>query len=71
MGSISMDLYLNHQRIRYKRGSRALKQQILDEFCALHGYHRKAAIGHLNGRMCVLAKLAGVASVRIMTLLFF
>lgn len=33
---------------RYQRAGRAHKQLILDEFCALCGYHRKAALRLLN-----------------------
>lgn len=43
MGQVSMDIYLKIQRVRYQRGNRALKKQLLDEFCRTHGYHRKAA----------------------------
>jgi hypothetical protein len=34
---------------RYATASKAAKQQILDEFCATTGYHRKYAIQVLNG----------------------
>ena len=43
-----MDLYLKHQRSRYLRGNRAVKKQMLDEFCDTHGYHRKSATRLLN-----------------------
>ncbi len=43
MGELRMDLYLKTQRYRYNRGNRALKKQILDDFCETYGYHRKAA----------------------------
>lgn len=43
MGAICMDLYLKTERLRYRRGNRAVKKRILDEFCETHGYHRKAA----------------------------
>lgn len=43
MGAVSMDLYLKTQRYRYRRGNRAVKKRILDDFCETHGYHRKAA----------------------------
>ncbi|HEX4350653.1 MAG TPA: hypothetical protein VH251_09700, partial [Verrucomicrobiae bacterium] len=33
---------------RYQRAGRPLKTLILDEFCALCGYHRKAALRLLN-----------------------
>ena len=34
---------------RYRHARRPDKQRILDEFCAVTGYHRKAAIRVLNG----------------------
>lgn len=43
MGAVCMDLYLKTQRCHYRRGNRAEKKRILDEFCETHGYHRKAA----------------------------
>ena len=43
MGELKMDLYLKTQRWRYRRGNRAVKKRMLDEFCETHGYHRKAA----------------------------
>ena len=43
-----MDLYLKHQRSRYLQGNRAVKKQMLDEFCDTHGYHRKSATRFLN-----------------------
>lgn len=43
MGELKMDLYLKTQRYRYRRGNRALKKRILDDFCETYGYHRKAA----------------------------
>lgn len=43
MGEVKMDLYLKTQRWRYRRGNRAVKKRMLDEFCETHGYHRKAA----------------------------
>jgi hypothetical protein len=33
---------------RYRRAKKAIKQKILDEFCALSGYHRKYAIALLK-----------------------
>ena len=43
MGAICMDLYLKTERLRYRRGNRAAKKRILDQFCETYGYHRKAA----------------------------
>lgn len=48
MGELSMDLYLKHQRMRYQRGNRAQKKEILDKFCDTHHYHRKSATRLLN-----------------------
>ncbi|SNV03465.1 Integrase core domain [Legionella waltersii] len=43
MGELRMDLYLKTLRWRYHRSNRAQKKCILDDFCKMHGYHRKAA----------------------------
>jgi hypothetical protein len=36
--------YLAHMRGRYERADRATKKRLLDEVCAMTGYHRKAVI---------------------------
>ena len=41
--------YLRAIHQRYRQGSRAAKQRILDEFCQVTGYHRKSALRLLNG----------------------
>src|SRR5262245_54070962 len=41
--------YLRAIHGRYRQAPRAIKGQILDEFCANTGYHRKAALRLLNG----------------------
>lgn len=41
--------YLNAIYARYQQADRATRRQILDEFCAICGYHRKYAIRLLNG----------------------
>lgn len=41
--------YLLTVRQRYAQASHPAKSQILDEFCATTGYHRKCAIQVLNG----------------------
>ena len=41
--------YLRAIHQRYRQGSRAEKQRILDEFCQVTGYHRKSALRLLNG----------------------
>lgn len=37
--------YLRAIYYRYRKASQALRRQILDEFCATCGYHRKYASG--------------------------
>jgi hypothetical protein len=41
--------YVEALRPRYRRGTKAQKKTILDEFCETTGYHRKAAIRLLKG----------------------
>ena len=48
MGKLCMDLYLKHMRLSYKKANKKLKSQILEKFCAEHGYHKKSAIRLLN-----------------------
>ena len=48
MGQHEKKAYLQHIKPRYKKASKAGKQRILDEFCAVCGYHRKYAIRALN-----------------------
>jgi hypothetical protein len=40
--------YLARMRERYERADRAAKSQLLDEVCAVTGYHRKAVIRRLR-----------------------
>ena len=40
--------YLDAIRGRYRKAKRADKSKILDEFCAVCGYHRKYALRRLN-----------------------
>ena len=42
--------YAEAMRERYRRGSRAEKGRLLDEFTAVTGYHRKSAVRLLLGR---------------------
>jgi len=42
-------------RERYLNGNRLIKREILDGLCTVHGYHRKAAIRHLNAEVNRLA----------------
>jgi hypothetical protein len=41
--------YLRAVHGRYRQATRAAKGQILDEFCATTGYHRKSALRLLHG----------------------
>ena len=48
MGKSERQAYLKAIRSRYRRASKKAKIMILDEFCAVCGYHRKYAIRLLN-----------------------
>lgn len=48
MRKLTMDLYLKQLKIRYFRGNRQTKSQVLDELCNVGGYHRKHAIRKLT-----------------------
>ena len=50
MGKHEKRAYLEQIKTRYKKGNKQEKQRILDEFCAVCGYHRKYAIRVLNQR---------------------
>jgi hypothetical protein len=50
MGKNERQAYLKAIRARYQRASKKSKTGILDEFCAVCGYHRKYAIRLLNQR---------------------
>ncbi len=50
MGKNERQAYLKAIRTRYRRARRKSKIAILDEFCAVCGYHRKYAIRLLNQR---------------------
>ncbi len=49
MSPTSKREYILTIRLRNAQASRAAKSQILNEFCATTGYHRKAAIRVLTG----------------------
>jgi len=55
--------YLARIRYRYKKASRKAKKLILDEFCAVCGYHRKHAIRLLRGKASPPRKKKGPASI--------
>jgi hypothetical protein len=48
MGKHERHAYLEAIRVRYRKADRAGKAKILDEFCAVCGYHRKYGIRLLN-----------------------
>ncbi len=48
MGPISMREYIHTISQRYAHATKAVKHQILNEFCATTGYHRKSAIRALQ-----------------------
>jgi hypothetical protein len=48
MGKGERKAYLTAIRGRYRKATRAQKTRILDEFCAVCGYHRKYALRRLN-----------------------
>ncbi len=50
MGKNERQAYLKAIRLRYRRAGKKAKIAILDEFCAVCGYHRKYAIRILNLR---------------------
>jgi hypothetical protein len=50
MGKLSMDLYFDNLVKRYKTANRQQKSEILNELCAVSGYHKKHAIRLLNKR---------------------
>jgi hypothetical protein len=50
MGKRERRAYLEAIRARYRRASKAGKTAILNEFCAVCGYHRKYALSLLGGR---------------------
>ena len=63
MGNKARREYLARIRYRYKKASRKAKKLILDEFCAVCGYHRKHAIRLLRGKASPPRKKKGPASI--------
>ena len=47
MGKLSMELYLEKIRAKYKKANKREKGVILDDFCEHSGYHKKLAWGIL------------------------
>ena len=50
MNRASIRKYIDRQRHRYRRASRAEKASIIDEVTAVTGYHRKSVLRLLSGR---------------------
>ena len=48
MGTLSMDLYLDNVRKKYKKARKKEKGEIIAEVCAISGFHKKHAIRVLN-----------------------
>jgi len=48
MGKLSMDLYLDNVRKKYKKARKKEKGEIIAEVCAISGFHKKHAIRVLN-----------------------
>ena len=48
MGKLSMDLYLDNVRKKYKKARKKEKGEIIAEVCAISGFHKKHAIRILN-----------------------
>ena len=48
MGKLSMDLYLDNVRKKYKKARRKEKSEIIAEICSISGFHKKHAIRLLN-----------------------
>lgn len=48
MGKLSMELYLEQIRKKYKKAKKREKSEILEELCGISGYHKKHAIRLLN-----------------------
>lgn len=51
MGQLDMNFYLEHLKVRYAKGNKKAKSQILNEFCATSRCHRKHAIRLLKGKL--------------------
>lgn len=51
MGQLDMSVYLKHLQARYSRANRKAKAQILNEFCATSGMHRKHVIRLLKHKV--------------------
>lgn len=64
MEKIKKEAYLEAIRKRYRKASKAEKGKILDEFCAVCGYHRKSALRRLHSsfRRKVKSKKSGKRS---------
>jgi len=52
MEKFKKDAYLGAIKKRYRKSNKAEKGKILDEFCAVCGYHRKSALRRLHHSPC-------------------
>lgn len=59
MGKLSMELYLERMRSRYKKAKKREKGELLAEFCEHSGYHRKHAIRLLNQKTLRRKRVTG------------
>lgn len=59
MGKLSMELYLEKIRAKYKKATKREKGVILDDFCEHSGYHKKHAIRLLNQKVTRRKRVLG------------
>jgi len=59
MGKLSMELYLETLRAKYKKANKREKGCLLVEFCEHSGYHKKHAIRLLNQKPTRRQRLLG------------
>lgn len=59
MGKLSMELYLEKIREKYKKADKREKGRILGEFCEHSGYHKKHAIRLLNQKVLRRKRVLG------------
>jgi len=59
MGKQERRVYLEAIRVRYRKANRAGKAKILDEFCAVCGYHRKYALRLLGRKKAFAPRRVG------------
>ena len=59
MGKLSIKLYLEKIRAKYKKTNKREKEAILDEFCEHSGYHKKHAMRVLNKKITQRTRVLG------------